>query len=95
MLQKAFGWEFFKKLKANGAKMGKGSGQVVDDTASGDLAGSLAVDYITNDKIEKGAKIALVYPPEMLVVPSPVAIFKGAANCPIFLRQPLAMRGCG
>ena len=43
-----------QKLKANGAKMGKGSGQVVDDTASGDLVASLAVDYITNDKIEKG-----------------------------------------
>jgi len=80
MLQQTFGWEFFEKLKANGGKMGKGSGQVVDDTASGDLAGSLAVDYITNDKIGKGASLALVYPPEMLVVPSPAAIFKGAAN---------------
>jgi iron(III) transport system substrate-binding protein len=80
MLQKAFGWEFFQKLKANGAKMGKGSGQVVDDTASGDLVASLAVDFITNDKIAKGATLALVYPPEMLVVPSPVAIFKGTTN---------------
>lgn len=80
MLEKAFGWEFFHKLKANGAKMGKGSGQVVDDTASGDLLASLAVDYITNDKIEKGATLALVYPPEMLVIPSPVTIFKGTLN---------------
>ena len=80
MLEKAFGWEFFQKLKANGAKMGKGSGQVVDDTASGDLVASLAVDYITNDKIEKGATLALVYPPEMLVIPSPVTIFKGTPN---------------
>jgi iron(III) transport system substrate-binding protein len=53
---------------------------VVDDTASGDLVASLAVDFITNDKIAKGATLALVYPPEMLVVPSPVAIFKGTAN---------------
>ncbi|MBZ2172257.1 ABC transporter substrate-binding protein [Nitratidesulfovibrio sp. SRB-5] len=80
MLEKAFGWEFFKKLRANGAKMGKGSGQVVDDTSSGDLVASLAVDYITNDKIEKGATIALVYPQEMLVIPSPVAIIKGSPN---------------
>lgn len=75
-----FGWEYIEKLKANGAKMGKGSGQVVDDTASGDLSASLAVDYITNDKIEKGATLALVYPPEMLVIPSPVAIFKDSPN---------------
>jgi iron(III) transport system substrate-binding protein len=80
MLEKAFGWEYFQKLKANGAKMGKGSGQVVDDTASGDLVASLAVDYITNDKIEKGATIALAYPPEVLAIPSPVAMFKGSPN---------------
>jgi iron(III) transport system substrate-binding protein len=80
MLEKAFGWEFFQKLKANGAKMGKGSGQVVDDTASGDLVASLAVDYITNDKIEKGATLALAYPHELLVIPSPVAIFKGTPH---------------
>ena len=30
--------------------------------------------------MSKGAKIALYYPPELLVVPSPVAIFKGSAN---------------
>lgn len=53
LLQSAFGWEFFEKMKENKAKVGKGSGQVVDDTASGDLLASLAVDYITNDKIKK------------------------------------------
>lgn len=80
LLEKQFGWEFFEKLHANQARIGKGSGQVVDDTASGELAASLAVDYITNDKIKKGAHIALYYPPELLVVPSPVAIFKGSSN---------------
>ena len=80
LLAKQFGWEYFEKLHANGAKIGKGSGQVVDDTASGELAASLAVDYIINDKIEKGATLALVYPPEMLVVPSPVAIIKNSPN---------------
>ena len=80
LLVNKFGWEYIEKLQANGAKVGKGSGQVIDDTASGELAASLAVDYITNDKIKKGATIALVYPPEMLVVPSPVAITKGSPN---------------
>jgi ABC-type Fe3+ transport system, periplasmic component len=80
LLEKQFGWEFFEKLHANQARIGKGSGQVVDDTASGELAASLAVDYITNDKVNKGAHIALYYPPELLVVPSPVAIFKGSSN---------------
>lgn len=80
LLEKQFGWEFFEKLRANGARIGKGSGQVIDDTASGELAASLAVDYITNDKVAKGAHMALYYPPELLVAPSPVAIFKGSAN---------------
>ena len=80
VLSKAFGWPYFEALRANGAKMGKGSGQVVDDTASGDLLASLAVDYITLDKVDKGATLALVYPPEMLVIPSPIAIFRGSPN---------------
>ncbi len=80
LLEKQFGWTFFEKLRANGARIGKGSGQVIDDTASGELGASLAVDYITYDKIKKGAHIALYYPPELLVAPSPVAIFKGGQN---------------
>jgi iron(III) transport system substrate-binding protein len=80
LLTKAFGWPYVEALRRNGAKMGKGSGQVVDDTASGDLLASLAVDYITLDKVEKGATLALVYPKEMLVIPSPVAIFKNSPN---------------
>jgi len=80
LLEKQFGWTFFEKLKANQGRIGKGSGQVIDDTASGELSASLAVDYITNDKIAKGAHIALYYPPELLMAPSPVAIFKGGAN---------------
>jgi iron(III) transport system substrate-binding protein len=80
LLTKAFGWPYIEALRRNGAKMGKGSGQVVDDTASGDLRASLAVDYITLDKVEKGATLALVYPKEMLVIPSPVAIFKSSPN---------------
>ncbi|HBO37222.1 MAG TPA: iron ABC transporter substrate-binding protein [Pasteurellaceae bacterium] len=80
LLKSAFGWEFFEKMRENKAKVGKGSGQVVDDTASGDLLASLAVDYITNDKIQKGASLKLVYPKEMLVIPSPAAILKGTKN---------------
>lgn len=76
LLEKQFGWDFFKSIKENGGRIGKGSGQVIDDTASGELAASLAVDYITNAKIKKGAHLKMYYPPELLVIPSPVAIFK-------------------
>jgi len=80
MIVNTFGWDYIQKLKANGAKMGAGSGQVVDDTASGDFKASLAPDYIAIDKIEKGATMGIVFPKEMLVVPSPIAIFRGTPN---------------
>jgi iron(III) transport system substrate-binding protein len=82
MLQAAFGDQFFNDLRANGAKIGKGSGQVVDDTASGELAACLGVDYITFDKIEKGATLAMAYPPELLVIPSPIAILRDTKSLP-------------
>ncbi|MDR3073172.1 MAG: ABC transporter substrate-binding protein [Deltaproteobacteria bacterium] len=82
LLVKQFGWEFIEKMAANKAKIGKGAGQVVDDTASGELAGCIGVDYITLDKMEKGASLAYVFPNEILVVPSPVAIIKGTPNLP-------------
>ena len=80
LLVKQFGWDFIEKMAANKSKIGKGAGQVVDDTASGELVGCIAVDYITLDKIKKGASLGYAFPPEILVVPSPVAIIKGTPN---------------
>ena len=80
MMVNAMGWEYFEKLAKNGAIVGQGSGQVVDDTASGDLLAALAVDFITIDKIKKGAYLGLVFPKEFPVMPSPVAIMKGTPN---------------
>ena len=80
LLKKQFGDDYFVRLHNNGTRRGKGAGQVVDDTASGELAACLGVDYITAAKIDKGAHLQLVYPPELLMVPSPVAIFKGSSK---------------
>jgi iron(III) transport system substrate-binding protein len=82
LLKEKFGDEFFTKIRANGAMIGKGSGQVVDDTASGELAACLGVDYITYDKIDKGATLAIAYPPEVLLIPSPIAILKDTQSLP-------------
>lgn len=80
MLVKQFGWEFIDKMAANKAKIGKGAGQVIDDTSSGELLGCIGVDYITIDKIKKGAKLAYVFPPQIILSPSPVAIIKDTPN---------------
>jgi iron(III) transport system substrate-binding protein len=82
MLKEAFGDQFFVDLRKNGALIGKGSGQVVDDTASGELAACLGVDYITFDKVDKGATLAMAYPKELLLIPSPIAILKDTRALP-------------
>lgn len=79
-LSKTFGWEFFENCKKNGARMGQGSGQVVDDTAMGDLLACIGVDYITTDKVKKGADLGFAFPKEVIMLPSPVAIMKGTPN---------------
>ena len=80
LLTRQFGWPFIESLKKNGVRIGKGSSQVVQATAAGETAVTLAVDYITIAAINNGADIALVFPQEMLVVPSPIAIFKQSSN---------------
>lgn len=78
LLEKQFGWDYIVRLHDNGATKSKGSGRVIDDTADGVLNACLGVDYITAGKIDKGAPLKMVYPQELLMVPSPVAIFKDA-----------------
>lgn len=80
MLVKQFGWEFIEKMAANKTKIGKGAGQVVDDTASGELTGCIGVDYITLDKMKKGAQLGFAFPPQIILSPSPVAIIKDTPN---------------
>ena len=80
LLEKQFGWDYFIRLHDNGAIKSKGSGRVIDDTASGSLSACLGVDYITVSKIDKGSPIKMVYPKELLMVPSPIAIFKNAEH---------------
>jgi len=80
MMANTLGWQYLEKLAQNGTIMGQGSGQVVDDTASGDLMACLGVDFITIDKIKKGAYLGLVFPKEFPVMPSPIAIMKGTPN---------------
>jgi iron(III) transport system substrate-binding protein len=82
MLGETFGYNFFERLRANGAMVGGGSGQVVDDTAIGEYFGALAVDYIVFDVMDLGATVGMAWPSEMIVIPSPVAIFRDSNNIP-------------
>ena len=76
LLEKQFGWDYLVRLHDNGAMKSKGSGRVIEDTANGTLKACLGVDYITASKIDKGDPLKMIYPHELIMVPSPVAIFK-------------------
>lgn len=80
LLKKQFGWGYIELLGKNGAVKVDGSGKVVDLTETGELKACLSVDYIAAGKIDKGAHLSIIYPDEMLVVPSPIAIFKDSKN---------------
>lgn len=75
LLDKQFGWGYLERLQANGTVKSKGSGRVIEDTANGTLKACLGVDYITASKIDKGDPLKMVYPSELIMVPSPIAIF--------------------
>lgn len=80
LLKKQFGWGYIERLHKNGAVKSEGSTQVIEDTVNGNLAGCIGVDYIAASQIDKGAHIIMIYPKEMVVVPSPIAIFKSSDN---------------
>ncbi len=80
LLSQQFGWDFFESLARNGASLEQGSGAVIDDTATEIFVACLGVDYAAFDKIRHNVPIKIAYPPEMLVLPSPVAIFKDSVN---------------
>ena len=50
LLEKQFGWKFFEDIKANGGRIGKGSGQVIDDTASGELGALTTLPMLKSKK---------------------------------------------
>ena len=54
LLNEAFGDQFFRDLRENGAFIGQGSSQVVDAVAAGETAACLVVDYMVFDKINSG-----------------------------------------
>ena len=79
-LARALGWEYFEACRANGLRLEQGSSQIVSDTADGNLLACIAVDYMAVDKIRNGDALGFVYPQEIIMLPSPVAVMKGSPN---------------
>jgi iron(III) transport system substrate-binding protein len=69
------GWDYYKKLKQNGAVAAGGNGGVLKAVASGEKAYGVVVDYMPIREKAKGAPIEFVFPKEgVSAVTEPAAI---------------------
>ncbi len=81
-LSKKFGWDYYKKLQANGMMIVQGNQQVSDMLKRGErLIAAGGLDSYAADERKAGHKITTLYPSEgALIIPSPTAIVKGSPN---------------
>lgn len=75
------GWDYYRKLKANGALAAGGNGGVLKAVASGEKLFGVIVDYMSIREKAKGAPITFVFPDEgVSAVSEPVAIMTTTKN---------------
>ena len=81
-LSKKFGWDYYKKLQANGMMIVQGNQQVSDMLKRGErLIAAGGLDSYAADERKAGHPITTLYPSEgALIIPSPTAIVKGSPN---------------
>jgi iron(III) transport system substrate-binding protein len=80
---KAFGWDYYRALKQNGAQVLNANGDVIQKLASGEIVIGQIVDFFVRHAKAEGSPVDYVWPQDgAVVVPTPVAIVKGAANLP-------------
>jgi iron(III) transport system substrate-binding protein len=78
---KEFGWDFFEKLQANGAKIEPSNGAISTKLASGEYSVALLVDFFARDLKTQGSPIDHIWPSEgALLVPTPIGIMKTSKN---------------
>jgi iron(III) transport system substrate-binding protein len=81
-LSRAFGWDYYKKLRANETMIVQGNQQVSDMLKRGErLIAAGGLDSYAADERKQGHPIATIYPSEgALIIPSPTAVVKGSPN---------------
>lgn len=81
-LSRKFGWDYYKKLKANGIMIVQSNQQVLDTIKSGERPIALgALDSYAAAARKQGHKIHSIYPSDgTFIIPSPTAIIKGSPH---------------
>ncbi|MDR1319165.1 MAG: ABC transporter substrate-binding protein [Treponema sp.] len=79
--QSQFGWDFFEKLKANDAKVGRGNGGVITDVVNGEKAYGIVIDYMAYNAKKEGNPVDFVFPASgSIVITEPVGILSSSPN---------------
>jgi iron(III) transport system substrate-binding protein len=79
--QSPFGWEYYEKLKANGAKVGRGNGGVITDVVNGEKAYGLVIDYMAYNAKKEGNPVDFIFPASgSIVITEPVGIIASSKN---------------
>ena len=75
------GWDFYRKLKANGALAGGANGDVLRQVAGGEKLFGMIVDFMPIREKAKGAPVEFVFPKEgVSAVSEPVGILSTTNN---------------
>jgi iron(III) transport system substrate-binding protein len=82
MMQKLYGWDYFKALEKNRPLIGRSSGDPVTTLNAGErMLGAAIPSATTLLSISRGNPVALIYPTEgTLVVPSPTGALRDAPH---------------
>ncbi|MDR7488556.1 MAG: ABC transporter substrate-binding protein [Armatimonadota bacterium] len=78
-----FGWDYYRKLRDNGAVVLRSNGDVAQKLASGEVSIAQIVDFFVRNLKREGSPVDHIWPREgALLVPTPVAIIKTTGNVP-------------
>jgi len=81
LANRAYGEEYFKKLKANGCELESGTTATHNQVAASAYQVGVMLDYVSHNLMAQGSPIGFLYPPKDLIsIFSPIGLVKGSAN---------------
>ncbi|MGH2348309.1 MAG: ABC transporter substrate-binding protein [bacterium] len=76
-----FGWDYYRRLRANGAVVLNSNGDVAQKLASGEIVIAQIVDFFVRNLKAQGSPVDHIWPAEgALLIPTPIAIINGTQN---------------
>lgn len=76
-----FGWDYYRKLRENDARILRANGDVLRGLAAGEISIAQIVDFFVRAAKAQGSPVDHIWPQEgAVLVPTPIAIIKGTPN---------------